>query len=77
MKRAVLLLEGLLLFKHLREMLIGAIADGGFKTGAYVVVLVDPGRACVRRGAAHSFHSLRRLVVRADHLLVEELVGDT
>jgi len=42
-KRAMLFLEGLLLLKHLREMLIGIVVANGFKTGAYVVLFVWPG----------------------------------
>ena len=42
-KRAMLFLEGLLLFKHLREMLIGTVVARRFKAGSYVVLFVDPG----------------------------------
>ena len=77
-KRAMLLLEGLLLFKHLVELIIGIGIANGFETRANVVLFVCyPGRARVRRGAIHTFSSLCRLVVGTDHLLVEKLVGDT
>ena len=73
----MLLLEGLLLFKHLVELIIGSSIAHWFKTGADVVLFVEPGRARVRRGAIHSFSSLCRLVVGTDHLLMKKLVGDT
>ena len=76
-KRAMLLLEGLLLFKHLVELIIGIGIANGFETRANVVLFVsDPGRARVRRSAIHTFSSLCRLVVGTYHLLVEKLVGD-
>ena len=73
----MLLLEGLLLFKHLLELIIGSSVANGFETRAYVVLFVDPGRARVRRGAIHTFNSLCRRVVGADHLLMEKLIGDS
>ena len=73
----MLLLEGLLLFKHLLELIIGSCVANGFETRAYVVLFVDPGRARVRRGAIHTFSSLSGLVVGTDHLLMKKLVGDT
>lgn len=39
----MLLLEGLLLFKHLLELIIGSSVANGFETRAYVVLFVDPG----------------------------------
>ena len=73
----MLLLEGLLLFKHLLQLIIGSIVANGFETRAYVVLFVDPRRARVRRGTIHTFSSLSGLVVGTDHLLMEKLVGDT
>ena len=42
-KRAMLLLEGLFLLKHLVELIIRTIIASGFKTRANEVLFVDPG----------------------------------
>lgn len=76
-KRAMLLLEGLLLFKHLVKLIIRIGIANGFETRANVVLFVEPGRARVRRSTIHAFLSFCCLVVGTDHLLVEKLVGDT
>ena len=74
----MLLLEGLLLFKHLVELIIGSSVANGFETRAYVILFIGrPGRARVRRGAIHTFSSLSGLVVGTYHLFMEKLVGDT
>ena len=80
MDRTVLLLEGPLIWHWvIKESRVDVCARGvagrGVEARPNKVLALSGWLARVWRGAAHTLHALGRLVVHADHLLVEQLIS--